>query len=208
MILTYKLQSSHVKIQSQERNSWKKHVSGAVLDCMLGFPLILTYECFLSVNPSPLISVICLHLIENRFPVRIALKAPRWKALCLPLDCNDTISAIKNRYYVIFYSFSRHNETVWPSSHNKAYRCVYGWGVLHCNGAGCIWRGKNNFKSLSLLHHFMTLFILCVLIVFRWGHIFKKIDIQLTWKHFLVTFSNSARLCHILRARISYTGRL
>ena len=106
-----------------------------------------------------------------------------------------------------FYYFSRHNETVWPSSHNKAYRCVYGWGVLHCNGAGRIWRGKKNFKSVSLLHHFMTLVILCVLIVFRWGHIFRRIDIQLTWKHFLVTFSNSARLCHIWRARISYTGR-
>ena len=77
MILTYKLQSSHVKTQTQERNSWKKHVSGAVLDCMFGFPPILTYECFLLVNPSPLISVICLQLIENSFPVRIAPKASR-----------------------------------------------------------------------------------------------------------------------------------
>lgn len=61
--------------------------------------LILTYECFLLVNLSPLTSVICLiQLIENSFPVRIAPKTSRWKALCLPLDCKDTISAIKRRY--------------------------------------------------------------------------------------------------------------
>lgn len=47
------------------------------------------------------------------------------------------------QWFVLLRTLSRrYNEAIWSSAHHQADRRLHGWWILHCHGAGSVWRGN------------------------------------------------------------------